>query len=128
MGGLFYFMNEYYVYILQCNDESYYTGVTNDYEKRVSEHQCGIDPQCYTYKRRPVKLVHLEKYSEIWDAIRREKELKGWNRKKKHTLIQKRFESLPNISKRKWAHFSEERYKFKNRYKYLMYMHSNVSC
>ena len=110
-------MKEYCVYILECSDGSYYTGITNDYEKRVNEHQSGIDPKCYTYKRRPVKLVHLERYSEVLDAIRREKQIKSWSRKKKQILIQKHFESLPGLSRRKWAHFSQKRREYKNNYK-----------
>ena len=95
-------MKEYYVYILECCDGSYYTGITNDHEKLMGEHQSGIDPQCYTYKRRPVKLAYLEKYSEIWDAIRREKQLKTWGRKKKEALFMENFKTLQSLAKKKF--------------------------
>ena len=95
-------MKEYCIYMLECSDGSYYTGITNDYEKRVNEHQSGIDPKCYTYKRRPVKLVHLEKYSEIWDAIHREKQMKQWSRRKKEALFKGDFESLHSLAKKKF--------------------------
>ena len=54
------------IYILLCTDGSYYTGITRrDVEARVSEHQQGLDPSCYTFKRRPVRLVHAEAYARI---------------------------------------------------------------
>ena len=80
-------MREYFVYILRCNDGSYYTGVTNNYSLRVSQHQEGIDPDCYTYERRPLELVHLEFFTQITEAISREKQIKRWSRAKKEALI-----------------------------------------
>lgn len=56
-------MRIFYVYILQCSDGSYYTGMTNEYERRLMEHQSGMDPRSYTSKRRPVKLVYLSEFS-----------------------------------------------------------------
>ena len=50
-------MKTYYIYILECSDGSYYTGITNDIERRLIEHQSGEDKKSYTYKKRPVKLV-----------------------------------------------------------------------
>ncbi len=47
----------YAVYILQCADKSYYTGLTNDLEKRIWQHETGFFPTCYTFKRRPLKLI-----------------------------------------------------------------------
>ncbi len=80
-------MNQYWVYILLCSDESYYTGVTNNIRERFTQHQQGIDPHCYTYERRPLKLVWAYEFDDIKDAIRCEKQLKGWSRKKKEALI-----------------------------------------
>jgi len=80
-------VNDYYVYMLQCADGSYYVGVTNDLERRFGEHAFGIDPKCYTFERRPVELVHSSCFHEITDAIAWEKQLKGWSRKKKRALI-----------------------------------------
>jgi len=45
----------YYVYFVECKDWSYYTGITNDLEKRLWEHNTGYDETCYTYLRRPVE-------------------------------------------------------------------------
>ena len=80
-------MRSYYVYILHCSDGSYYTGVTNDYEERVDQHIAGMDPSCYTYKKRPVKLVYLAEFGDVNEAIAWEKQVKRWSRKKKEALI-----------------------------------------
>ena len=76
-------MKYYYVYILKCNDDSYYTGVTNDIEKRLGEHNSDHSVTAYTYKRRPVQLVYCQQFNDIKQAIELEKQIKGWSRKKK---------------------------------------------
>jgi putative endonuclease len=81
-------MSEYSVYIVHCVDGSYYTGVTNNLERRLSEHNDGMDPCSYTHSRRPVCLVYSEEFGDIEDAIDAEKQIKGWSRKKKEALIQ----------------------------------------
>jgi len=90
---------DYYVYILKCADGSYYTGVTNNLERRLAEHQQGIDPNCYTFKRRPVVLAYAESYPEVIYAIQREKQIKGWRRAKKEALIHGEFDKLPELAK-----------------------------
>jgi putative endonuclease len=75
------------VYILECSDNSYYTGVTNNLERRILEHQSGESESSYTFSRRPVK---LRWYSEDMDpdqAIELEKQIKGWRKSKKEALI-----------------------------------------
>jgi len=94
-------MNQYFVYILLCCDNSYYTGVTNNLDRRLYEHETGFDPKSYTFKRRPLKLVFHEMVTEITQAIAFEKQVKGWNRAKKEALIQERWDLLPELSKRK---------------------------
>jgi putative endonuclease len=91
----------YYVYILQCADKSYYTGVTNDIERRVSEHK-NPEYRCYTSSRLPVKLVYYEEFSYIRDAIDAEKQIKGWRREKKEALIRKNYDSLTKLAKKKF--------------------------
>lgn len=80
-------MKEYYVYILKCKDGSYYTGITNNIDRRLWEHQEGVNNGCYTYKRRPVELVYFETFNDVNQAINFEKQIKGWSRKKKEALI-----------------------------------------
>ncbi|MEW6570576.1 MAG: GIY-YIG nuclease family protein [Nitrospirota bacterium] len=92
-------MKSYYIYILRCSDGSYYTGVTGDIEKRLYEHEQGLIAGCYTHDRRPVKLMHVEEYAEVNEAISREKQIKGWSRKKKEALILGNYEKLVELSK-----------------------------
>jgi len=94
-------MKQYYVYILKCSDDSYYTGVTSELEKRIGEHQAGLDPLSYTYSRRPATLVFSADFQRIEEAIEREKQIKGWSRKKKEALIASNFPSLIKASKSK---------------------------
>jgi putative endonuclease len=91
----------YFVYILQCSDTSYYTGVTNDIKSRLWEHESGMIKNCYTFERRPVQLKYFELYHDIKEAIAREKQLKGWSRKKKEALFRRDFEALKLHSKKK---------------------------
>lgn len=92
-------MKNYYVYILKCHDESYYIGISNDFDRRLIEHQSGLDRTCYTYKRRPVVLKYIELFYDVNQAILREKQLKGWSRKKKEALIKENWEELKRLSK-----------------------------
>ncbi len=94
-------MKSYFVYILECSDQSYYIGITNDIEQRVIEHQVGIDKSCYTYLRRPITYRYHEEFTEIDQAIQREKQLKGWSRKKKEALFNQDFEGLVSLSKKR---------------------------
>jgi putative endonuclease len=93
-------MRQYFVYILLCNDNSYYIGVTNNLERRFYEHESGLDPGSYTCKRRPVKLVFSEIIGDIKQAIAFEKQIKGWNRLKKEAIINGDWDLLPELSKR----------------------------
>ncbi|MFY9665948.1 MAG: GIY-YIG nuclease family protein [Candidatus Cybelea sp.] len=80
-------MNVYFVYMLLCADGSFYVGITNNLERRVGEHVVGLDPRCYTFKRRPLELVYSSDFCSVNDAIAWEKHLKGWSRAKKTALI-----------------------------------------
>jgi len=92
-------MGEYIVYILRCSDGSFYTGITNDLERRFCEHHEGQDPTCYTFKRRPLQLVYIASFQEVTDAILWEKKVKRWSRKKKEALISREYEKLPELAK-----------------------------
>ncbi|TRO64240.1 GIY-YIG nuclease family protein [Christiangramia sabulilitoris] len=80
-------MHKYFVYILKCSDKSYYTGITNDLERRINEHKDGLDKQSYTYRRRPISLKFYEEFNDVLQAIYFEKQIKGWTRSKKMALI-----------------------------------------
>lgn len=107
------FYKTYWVYIVKCKDKSYYTGVTNNIDRREWEHNNDEDPKHYTYRRRPVKLVYCEDYNDINTAIAREKQIKGWSRKKKEALIKRHYEKLPKLAKgrKDSPNFRKKRYK-----------------
>ena len=75
-----------YMYILLCSNGQYYTGSTNNVERRLAQHREG-EGSNFTKKHLPVKLVYLEEYDSIEDAFFREKQVQGWRRKKKEALI-----------------------------------------
>ncbi|MHC1706757.1 MAG: GIY-YIG nuclease family protein [Bacteroidales bacterium] len=87
------------VYILECSDGSYYTGVTNNIERRLIEHESGYVQSCYTFTRRPLKLVFYEFFQTPADAIRWEKRIKGWSRNKKKALIEGNWEKLQEFAR-----------------------------
>ena len=104
-------MNAGYMYILECSDGTFYTGSTNNLERRLAEHQGShldtatsslLDDRGanYTAKRRPVKLVYYEEYSRIDEAFYREKQVQGWSHKKKLALIEGKPELLPQLAKK----------------------------
>ena len=86
------------MYILLCDDGSYYTGSTRDLEQRLEEHFNGEGAN-YTRKHKPVKLVYFEEFERIDEAYYREKQVQGWSRKKKEALINGMEEKLPKLSK-----------------------------
>ncbi len=80
-------MNTYYVYILSTkNNKLLYIGVTNNLQRRLLEHKDKIVPG-YTAKYNINKLVYIEEFHDINEAIAAEKKLKGWTRAKKDGLI-----------------------------------------
>ncbi len=89
-----------FMYILKCFDDTYYTGSTNDLEKRLNQHQKGFGAN-YTKKRLPVELVYFEEFQKIDEAFYREKQIQGWSRLKKEALINGKPELLPDLSKSK---------------------------
>lgn len=90
----------YVVYILKCADGSYYTGSTDDIKKRLWQHEQGIEPSSYTYSRRPVKLMWAsEETKYYYDALRWERQIKGWSRAKKEALIRGDFGTIHEIVK-----------------------------
>ena len=78
----------YYVYILASRSRNLYTGVTNSLRRRIIVHREGPVPG-FTTRYRIFRLVHYEVFRDIRLAIAREKEIKGWGRKKKVRLIQR---------------------------------------
>ncbi len=77
----------YWVYILKCNDGSYYTGHTDDIEKRLAQHQQRHFPSCYTASRLPVEMVFNQSFTTREEALASEGQIKGWSRKKKEAMM-----------------------------------------
>lgn len=73
--------------------------MTSNLEERLYEHNSGKFPEAYTYKRRPVELKWIEKFTDPNLAMDLEKQLKGWSRKKKEALIARDWENLKKLSK-----------------------------
>jgi putative endonuclease len=78
----------YYVYILASRSRNLYIGVTNNLKRRVLEHKQGLVPG-FTHKYRIHRLVHFESFSDVRDAIGREKQIKAWRRDKKLALVRR---------------------------------------
>ncbi len=78
----------YSVYILASRSRTLYTGVTGNLDQRMLEHRQGLVPG-FTTRYRIFRLVHLEHFGNINDAIARETEIKAWRREKKIRLIER---------------------------------------
>lgn len=79
----------FYVYILASDSRELYVGITNNLIRRIAEHRQGADPYRYVFRHDTTRLVHVEAAGEALDASRREKQLKGWTRRRKLALIQR---------------------------------------
>jgi putative endonuclease len=95
-------MKVYYVYILHCSDDTFYTGVTNNLERRFAEHEQGKYKDSYTNKRRPVSLAFYCEFTDVNMAILKEKQIKKWSKAKKQALINGQFDDLVNLAKKKF--------------------------
>ena len=78
----------YFLYILASSSRELYVGVTRDLAKRVSQHRAGLSPGGYTAQHSTTRLVYCETTTDILAAIQREKQIKGWTRRKKLDLIE----------------------------------------
>lgn len=79
----------YYVYILECEDGSLYTGITTDLERRFKEHQEGKGG-AYTRAHKPIKIVFAEQHEDRSSASKREAEIKSFTRQQKINLTNRR--------------------------------------
>lgn len=89
----------FWVYILRCADGSYYTGHTDDLEKRIAEHEVGAIRSCYTFKRRPLELLFSQDFPTREEALMSEQQIKGWNRKKKEAMIRGDWMEVSRLAK-----------------------------
>jgi putative endonuclease len=92
-------MKTYYVYILECSDETLYVGISSNLERRLIEHKSGLDKEAYTYSKRPIVLKWFQEFSNPKQAIAFEKQIKGWSKRKKLALIDEDWDKLVEYSK-----------------------------
>ncbi|GAB3055321.1 GIY-YIG nuclease family protein [Salinicoccus sesuvii] len=81
-------MDEHYVYIIRCADNTLYTGYAKDIKARIAKHNSGNGAK-YTRNRGPVHLVHSESYETKSEALKREYEIKRLTRQQKLALIRR---------------------------------------
>jgi predicted GIY-YIG superfamily endonuclease len=88
----------FWVYILRCADGSYYTGHTDDLDKRIGEHQQGL---CggYTASRLPVALLFSQECATREEALAAEQQIKGWSRKKKEAMMRGDWTEVSRLAK-----------------------------
>ena len=96
-NGLF-MEHTWYLYILRCKDDTLYTGITTDVEKRLEAHRSGKGAK-YTRGRAPLELVYREDCGDHSAALRREWELKRLTKEKKEDLIRNGRDILPDNKK-----------------------------
>jgi putative endonuclease len=89
----------FWVYILRCADGSYYTGHTDNLEKRIGEHTTGAIASCYTFKRRPLQLVFSQDCPTREEALSAEQQIKGWSRKKKEAMMRGDWAEVSRLAK-----------------------------
>lgn len=76
----------YFVYILECEDGTLYTGITTDVERRFEQHKAGTASR-YTRARGAKRMVYIEEVGEKGDALKRELEIKAYTREEKERLV-----------------------------------------
>lgn len=91
-------MQDFYVYILECNDGSLYVGHTDDIERRISAHELRHFPDCYTAKRLPVKVIYVEAFASRGEALEAERKIKKWSRAKKQAFIDQDFDLFKKLT------------------------------
>ncbi len=76
----------FFCYILECADQTYYTGWSTDPQRRARQHDCGRGAR-YTRSRRPVRLVYVEECPDRAAAMKRERAIKALSRRQKEKLV-----------------------------------------
>jgi len=88
----------FHTYLLECADGSYYAGHTDDLERRIAQHLHGAIPG-YTASRLPVRLVWQADFPTRLEALRAERQIKGWSRAKKRALIDGDWERISRLAR-----------------------------
>ena len=91
-------MKTYYVYMMASFKQILYVGVTNDLTRRIYQHKTESHPNSFTAGYNVDRVVYIETFGDIRDAIAREKQIKGWRRSKKVALIESENPTWKNLS------------------------------
>ena len=89
----------FWVYILRCADNSYYTGHRDNLEQRIAKHQLG-EIEGYTSIRLPVELLFSEEFPTREEALACEQQIKGWSRRKKEALMRGDWAEVSRLARR----------------------------
>lgn len=89
----------FWIYIIRCADNSYYTGHTDNLENRLAQHHLGLIKGCYTFNRRPLECVFTQNFTSRIEAISSEQQIKGWSRKKKEAMIRGDWQEVSKLAK-----------------------------
>lgn len=92
----------FWVYILKCSDNAYYTGHTDRLESRIAQHRAGEIPG-FTHDRRPVEQVFSQQFETREEALSAELQIKGWTRRKKEALIRGDWPGLKVLAKKDFS-------------------------
>src|SRR5688572_7476007 len=90
----------FWAYMLHCRGGVFYAGHTDDLERRIAQHQSGALP-CFTAEYLPVELVWSQDFGTRDEALRAERQIKGWSRKKKLALIRGDWSEISRLAKGK---------------------------
>jgi len=90
----------FWAYMLHCRGGAFYTGHTDDLEKRIGEHQSGL-VKGFTRDKLPVELVWSQDFPTRYEALAAERQIKGWSRAKKLALIRGDWERISALAKKK---------------------------
>ena len=92
----------FWIYILRCGDGSYYTGHTDNLEKRLGEHQTGACAG-HTARRQPVELAWSQPSATREEALAAELQVKGWTRKKKEAMMRGDWDGVARLAKKDFS-------------------------
>jgi len=84
--------------MVECSDKSIYTGMTNNLDRRLKEHNFAKNDNSYTSTRRPVKLIWHQEFIQFAQAEYFEKKIKKWSRAKKQALAHDKYDKLPSLA------------------------------
>jgi putative endonuclease len=98
----------FWVYILRCSDDSYYTGHTDNLENRIGEHQSGRGSS-YTSSRQPVELAWSQECTTREEALGAEMQIKGWSRKKKEAMMRGAWADVAQLAKKDFCKYNKRK-------------------